>query len=199
MSRRSGVITHRGSLTPAEVIVRSSRRMTSPARTFLDLAPHLEDVALIVLGDAVAARTGKTRLMAAVTAAPGRRGVAAARKAVVLVDPHSESPGETRTRLVLHAAGFTGLRHAVDVSDEAGGWLARLDLGDPVAKVGIQYDGLVHFDGGPERWRRDIDRDELARQEGWEIVVLTALDLRDPQRMIDKVAAAYARAAARRR
>ena len=55
-----------------------------------------------------------------------------------------------------------------------------------------------HFDGEAERWQRDIDRDELARAAGWEIVVLTALNLRDPQRMIAKVAAAYARAAARR-
>ena len=130
LSRRHGVITHRGTLTPVEVTVRGGRRVTSPVRTFLDLAPHLDEVALVVLGDAVAARCGKDRLVGAVAAAPGRRGVIAARKAVALVDQLSDSPGETRTRLVLHGAGFTGLRHAVDMSDEGGGWLARLVLGD---------------------------------------------------------------------
>ena len=41
--------------------------------------------------------------------------------------------------------------------------------------------------------------DELTRQAGWELIVLTALDLRVPGRALAKVAAAYARAAARRR
>jgi hypothetical protein len=126
------------------------------------------------------------------------RGLRRAEAALALADPKSDSPAETRCRLTLHDAGFRALRHGIDVSDEDGGWLARPDLADPVARVAIQYDGLVHLGDDPERRRSDIDRDELLRQAGWQVVVLTAVDLRQPARMIAKVAAAYARAAATR-
>jgi very-short-patch-repair endonuclease len=60
----------------------------------------------------------------------------------------------------------------------------------------VQYDGLVHL-LDPEQRRSDIDRDELARAAGWEVVVLTARDLRDPAAAVGQVAAAYSRSSAR--
>lgn len=197
-SERAGVVTHRRVVRPDEVLVSAGRPTTTPVRTFLDVAPVLPLVDLVVLGDAVAARAGLPGLQAAVREAAGRPGVRGAREALRLVDPGSDSPAESRARLVLHGAGFRGLRHQVQVLDEHGGWVSRPDLADEDARVAVQYDGLVHLEAGPRRWRADIDRDEQTRAAGWEVVVLTARDLRQPALAVGKVAAAYARAAGRR-
>lgn len=198
VTRRRGVCAHVRALDPSELLTVQGLRTTDPARTFLDLAERLGGEDLVAVADVVARRTGLDALRATVGACPPRRGLVAARAAVALADPGADSPAETRTRLLLHAGGFRGLVHGVQVVDDTGGWLAAPDLADPEARVAVQYDGLVHLTRGPERWRRDVDRDELTRQAGWELVVLTALDLRVPGRALAKVAAAYARAAARR-
>jgi hypothetical protein len=194
-SELRGVRTHRGTLDEDDLIVHEGRTITSPDRTFLDLSAILGHVELVVLADALARRVGIERLSQRLTPsrAAGVRGVRRARAALALADAGSDSPAETRTRLILHGAGFTKLQHGLDVTDRDGGWLARPDLADEEAKVAVQYDGLVHLGDDPERRRADIDRDELLRQHGWQVVVLTAVDLRSPHRMVAKVASAYDR------
>lgn len=64
-----------------------------------------------------------------------------------------------------------------------------------MAKVALQHDGEVHFLGGVEQWRRDRLRDELTREQGWEVIQATALDLRRPGQLIDRVTRAYLRSA----
>jgi hypothetical protein len=58
VSRQPGVRTHRSALLPGDVVERDGRRMTSPERTYLDLAPRLQHVPLVVLADAVARQVG---------------------------------------------------------------------------------------------------------------------------------------------
>jgi hypothetical protein len=87
------------------------------------------------------------------------------------------------------------LVHGVVIRDQAGGWLSEPDLADEVAMVAVQHDGLVHLVGSVEQRRTDLHRDELSRQAGWQVVVSTALDDRQPRLLIAKVAAAYHRAA----
>lgn len=149
VSQRPGLRTHRAPLSPHEVLVHRGRPVTTPVRTWLDLAAGLPPVPLVVLGDAVARRTGLERLRAAVDGAWGRRGAPRVRQALPLVDPGSDSPGETHTRLLLHGAGLTGLQHGVRVLDEHGQWLATPDLADRRARVAVQYDGLVNLEQGP--------------------------------------------------
>jgi very-short-patch-repair endonuclease len=193
-SKHPGIRPHRARLPAADVVDRDGRRVTTPERTFLDLAAVLSGVDLVVLADATLRMVGRDRVERRLRKAPGVRGVRRARGALLQADPLSDSPAETKTRLILHAGGFTGLRHGLDVVDPLDGWLARPDLADEAAKVAIQYDGLVHLGDDPERRRFDIDRDEDLRRRGWQVVVLTAVDLRDPDRMVAKVAAAYNRA-----
>ncbi len=197
VSSRAGLRTHRLTLRPDEVTSVDGLPVTTPARTFRDLASSLSLPDRVVLGDAVVRRCGWSPLHDAVQRARGARGAARARAALPLIDPGSDSPAETRTRLLLHGAGFTDLQHGLVVRDEHGGWISRPDLADRRRRVAVQYDGLVHFEGGAARWRADIDRDELTRAAGWEVVVLTARDLLRPDLAILKVTAAYRRAAAR--
>lgn len=194
-SERPAVKVHR---TPVEVDERhdlDGLPVADGPRTFVDLASMLSLEALVAVGDVVARRWDEPALRRAVDRRSGRPGLPLARRALRLVDAKSGSPAETRARLRLHAAGFPALRHGVVVRDAAGGWLAEPDLADDVARVAVQHDGDVHRVRGRERWAQDVQRDELSRQQDWQVVVATARDDRHPHLLIGKVADAYRRAA----
>lgn len=195
VTRHSGVRTHRGALRDGEQVALDGRPVTSLGRTFVDLAGFLDLEQLVAAGDVALRRLGRPQeLERAVARARRRRGVPLARAALPLLDPDSRSPGETRCRLLLRGAGFP-LVHAVPVHDVAGHWVAEADLGDAQARVAVQYDGRHHLLGDPAQRAADLGRDEQARAAGWQVVVLTARDLRQPHLAIGKVRAAYARAA----
>lgn len=194
-SRRHQVAIHRLALTAGERTIEDGLPVATGPRLLTDLSVVLGLEPLVALGDTVVRRWGRPAVDAAVTTHGSRRGAVLLRRALPLLDPGADSPAETRARLRLHAAGFTALRHKVAILDEDGGWLAAPDLADPDARVAVQYDGLVHWESGPARWRHDLDQDELVRAQGWQLVRTTSLDDADPRRLIDKVAAAYGRSA----
>jgi hypothetical protein len=196
-SERPGFKTHRLDIEADEVMVVRGVLVSQGPRTLSDLAAHLSFESLVAVGDVVARRYTRDEIDEAVRRSWGRAGVASLRRAVPLLDGGADSPAETRARLRLHAAGFTALRHKLVVTDEAGGWLAEPDLGDPLARVAVQHDGGVHFDEDPRRRQHDADRDELSRLMDWEVVVSTAKDDRSPDLLVAKVTAAYRRAATR--
>lgn len=195
--RRELVRTHRAVLDQRDRATCHGRAVTSLERTFVDLAATHTFEQLVAVGDVVLRRSSRTSLAQAVARAGRRKGVVLARAALPSLDGGAASPGETRCRLLLHGAGYTSLRHAVAIHDRHGEWVAEADLGDVEAQVAVQYDGLVHFGDLAQRVS-DVARDELARLAGWEVVVLTARDLRHPHLALAKVAAAYERAAQRR-
>src|SRR5699024_2060728 len=73
-----------------------------------------------------------------------------------------------------------------------GGWIGRPDLAHLELKVAIQYEGDVHRQD-KRRWRSDITRDEVMREHGWEVVRVSAEDLRFPDRLRGRVRAAMER------
>ncbi|MCW2571979.1 MAG: hypothetical protein JWO88_2037, partial [Frankiales bacterium] len=193
-STRAGVKVHRTPVDADEQSDLDGLVVADGPRTFVDLAATLHLEQLVAVGDVVLSRYGMDALSAAVVRRARRPGMVLARQALPLLDPGSASPAETRARLRLHAAGYTDLVHGVVIRDQAGGWLAQPDLADEVAMVAVQHDGAVHFEGGLEQRRADLHRDELSRQQGWQVVVSTAIDDRQPHLLIAKVAAAYERA-----
>lgn len=194
-SKRHGVKVHRTPVDDDERLTLDGLVVADGPRTFVDLAARLDLEALVAVGDVVVRRYGLASLQAAVERRRKRPGLALARTALVLADPGADSPAETRARLRLHAAGFTALRHGVTVRDIAGGWLAEPDLADELAKVAVQHDGSVHFRGGERQRLKDVQRDEVTREADWQVVVSTALDDRRPHLLVNKVTAAYRRAA----
>ena len=183
-SRRDGVQVHRTPVEPAEQHDLAGLPVADGPRCFVDLAARLDLEQLVALGDVVARRWSVEQLRAAVGRRSRRPGLPLARAALGLVDPGAASPPETRMRLRLHAAGFSGLRHGVVVRDGAGGWLAAPDLADEQARVAVQYDGDVHRRADRHRWQQDVHRDELTRSSGWQLVVATALDDRQPHLLV---------------
>jgi hypothetical protein len=197
LSERAEITNHRLDILSDEVLVIDGLAMTDGPRTLADLARELSVQELVEVGDPVLRRFGAADVAKAVDRAWGRPGVVTLREAATLLDGGSASPAESRCRVRLHRAGFTELRHGLVIRDQAGEWLAEPDLADARARVAVQHEGEVHFSKGQRQRMHDVARDELSREQGWEVVVSTAVDDADPSRLIRRVAAAYRRAAAR--
>ncbi len=91
-----------------EICVIDGMRVTTPARTALDLACRYPVDAAVAAIDALARATRLKMADVDLLAVRyrGRHGIRSARVALDLVDPGAESPQETRVRLILIRAGF---------------------------------------------------------------------------------------------
>jgi hypothetical protein len=58
----------------------------------------------------------------------------------------SESPQESRLRVILIGDGLPAPTPNLVIVDDAGQFLARCDLGYEEWKVAVEYDGIVHAD-----------------------------------------------------
>ena len=102
------------------------------------------------------------------------------RDALALMDPRSDSPKETQTRLCLLSYGLWGFvaNHTVSGVSFDGGAPVTLDLADPDSLIGIEYDG-DHHRTDRAQWRRDAWKRRQLESMGWTIVAVTQLDLSD--------------------
>lgn len=145
--------------------------LSSPTQTFLDMAPTLSLVELVVLGDSlVRRRTTPEALIAAADAWQGR-GAVAARRAARLVRRGVDSPMETRLRLLLILAGYPEPVVAHELPKLGGQPAIRLDLAYPQWRVAIEYDGRHHAESDVQ-WQRDLDRREQLDGIVWRLVVV---------------------------
>lgn len=116
--RRVNVVGHLLTFLPGEVVEYDGVRLTSPARTWLDLAGLLTVEELGAVGDCLVcfhgpefplpkqAMCGIDELRDIIGRHRGMRGVRTAREAVELVRVGSDSATETRMRLALVDAGL---------------------------------------------------------------------------------------------
>lgn len=94
--RRGYVHLHVAPLPPDEVDDLAGVRVTSGARTVVDLARHQSFPAAVAIGDAALRRqVSREDLVRVLERASGRPGVAAARRVLAFLDERSESPGES--------------------------------------------------------------------------------------------------------
>ena len=166
-----GVVIHRMKLRDEEVCVVGDVPATTPARTAFDIGRRARLETAIIRVDALANATGLKPLDVERLAADrrGARGIVQLRRVVELMDGGAESPQETRTRLLLIAAGFPRPRTQIVVVDEYGSFVGRIDMGWDEWKVGVEYDGPQHWDD-PEQHARDIDRLADLAAQGWLII-----------------------------
>lgn len=172
--QRPGLYPLEASLAPEDVRESGGWLLTSPARTAFDCLRLPNEVESIVFADALIhlGRTSSSEIAAYVASHPGNRNCRLAERRLRDVEPKSESPMETRLRLLLVRAGLPRPSAQWVVHDEAGTFVARLDLAWPDFKVSIEYDGAQHW---AER-RHDDRRRAAARSLGWHIDVVSAED-----------------------
>ncbi len=147
-----------------EIAVVDGMRITTPARTALDLSRRYPLGAAVAAVDALAQAT-QVKLAdfeVLIDRYRGGRGIKAARAALELVDGGAQSPKETWLRLLLIEAGFPRPQTQIALRNEWGWADAYLDMGWEDIKVGVEYEGGQH-QTSRYQYRKDIRR---ARNSG---------------------------------
>jgi Protein of unknown function (DUF559) len=168
--------------------------MTTPLRTVFDCARWLTPVEAVVVADALAHEGLVTpeELAGYRKAHPGLRGNKQVDLVVNLMDGRSESPQETRLRLVLIFGGLPCPEPQYVVEDANGDFVARVDLAYVEERVIVEYDGSWHFG----QRRHDDRRRAALRDLGWHVIVVSSEDMRNPAAIVAEVSRALAKAAA---
>ncbi|HEV7207080.1 MAG TPA: hypothetical protein VGN18_20940 [Jatrophihabitans sp.] len=165
--RRGGVRARRQRLRADEITLVDGIPVTTPARTWIDLADRLAMPDLVALGDCALRRgAGPEELQHAVTRAAHCRGVVSARAALTHLDGRFESRPESHMRYALVSAGLPAPAVNQPIYDEHGQWLARPDLSYDDVRLALEYNGADH--AKVDRMRRDIDREfDIGSRGGW--------------------------------
>lgn len=205
--RRLGVAGHRTRIRPGELHHVDGLLMTTPARTWLDLAVELGEEFRIALGDQLIRRPrpelehGRNQPMATVSdlrelldSHVWMKGVGLARSALEHLRIGADSVPESLLRQAIIAAGMPepelqiSLR-PLDPYSPSG------DMGYTQLKLVIQYEGAHHNDEAQRL--RDAMRDRAFREAGWTIILVRVEDLRDDFRaVLRQIRAHFASAAA---
>ncbi|MCO1656200.1 type IV toxin-antitoxin system AbiEi family antitoxin domain-containing protein [Pseudonocardia humida] len=146
---RSGVRVHvhAAPLAPEDVVVIGGLRVTTVARTLLDLARTQPFEQAVVLADAALARHAVDPAGLAMVLLRAARwpGLPAARRALAFADGRAESVGESRSRIAIARCGLPRPVPQLAVHDEHGALIGRADFGWPgLATIG-EFDGRAKY------------------------------------------------------
>lgn len=174
---RPHVIVHRMKLYSDEVTTVDGIPVTTPERTWLDMAEMLSVDELVAMGDScvrVPRAAFEDRDMPLCCVADlqrmidrhkGKRGLRKAKEAIKLVRVGSDSPQETLLRLAVVRAGLPEPELNVPIISEVGMRHHEPDLSYRKYRIGIEYEGEHHGEEG--QIVRDIDRSERYAALGW--------------------------------
>lgn len=165
----------------------SALTVSVPDACVLTAADHGFEAGVVAMDAAVKrGMTSVSALTAALRDTAVRYGAERAHAAIAAVDPACESPGETRTRLILAAAGLE-VRSQVALSDDEG-FIGRVDflVGD---RVVVEFDGAVKYAGldGKRALMQEKRREERLRDAGFRVVRVTWSDLEHANRIVARI------------
>lgn len=160
------VVVHAGPVADDDAVVVDGVRVTSAARTAVDVALTTDfERALAVLDSALRQGVEFADLQQRLKAP--RKGVGVARRALHHADPKAANPGESWCRAQLIEAGFPEprLQRAYLLGN---GHTAEVDF-DFEGEVVLEFDGLVKYTGaylGPGQTSSDVVVAEKIREDG---------------------------------
>lgn len=192
-----GIAVHRMAVSREETRSRHGLPLLTPERLLLHLASLLERTDLVITGDATLRKglASTDSLAKLVGANRGRRGVRRLADALPLFEQRTDSPMETRLRLIIVDAGLPRPLANADVFDEAGQWIARPDLLYPRARIAIEYDG-GHHRTDQRQFNNDLMRGDLLAEQGYLLLRYGSHHVfRQPHRIVDGVQLALQRRA----
>ncbi|MEU6074383.1 DUF559 domain-containing protein [Micromonospora sp. NPDC047074] len=159
--------------------------VTTPLRTAFDLGRQGPRTDALVAVDALLYRrvVKLPALRAYADARTGWPGMPLLREVLALTEPLTESPMETRLRLLLLDAGLPPPTAQHDVRNARGMFVGRVDLAWPALRVAVEYDGDHHRERA--HFRQGVARLNALRAAGWVVLRFTADDvLRHPGRTV---------------
>ena len=189
---RPGIRTLRATLEPDDVVERDGIRCTGGIRTTYDvlrLAPDLTEA--VVAGDCLlhAGLADPDGISAYEVTHPGRRGVRQLRTALPLLNKLAASPPESRLRLLCRRAGLPALEVNAPIFDVDGTFLGIVDLLEPIAGLGLEYDGAYHRE--IDQHTADNHREEGLERRGLMIIRVTSVDMADEVALISRIRRAH--------
>lgn len=188
----SGIVVHTDALAVCEQKTIGGLPVTAAARTAFDLGRRLPLSEGVQRIDALmnATRVTVAEVESVIDCHPGVRGLRQLRSTLALVDGGAESPYESLTRLLLLQNGFPVPQSQIVVHDECGRVFARIDLGWPEYRVGVDFEGAHHWTDPRQRsW--DVERFAALPRLGWIDERLTSGILHNrPQSFLERVGAA---------
>ena len=193
--RARGIVGHRLTAAGAPLEKRGLRALP-PAETWAQLGTALTHEQLVMAGDFLVRRKyplcTMPMLAAVVAAADGVPGIRAVRTALVDVRPKTDSPQETRLRLLIVKAGLPEPVIGHQVIDADGYFVAVPDLCYVTERIAIEYEGDVHRTDAAT-YADDIRRRERLEDAGWLVirVIKDHLNTR-PDLLIARIAQALA-------
>ncbi len=190
--REAGVAQHTTVLQPEEIFELDTTPTTSPTRTGIDLASTTDLEHTLVVLDWLLHNglTTKDQLRECYDSHVFARGSLHTELAITLADPRAESVGESRSRYLFWSSGLPAPLSQVDVFDETGRLIGRVDFAWPDLGVFLEFDGRVKYADllAPGQDTVDVVLAEKRREEricratGWRCVRLTWADLGTPTR-----------------
>ena len=171
-------------------ILPSGVRLTSPARTWHDLAAVLDRADLVAVADFIIHRrhplATRADLADMLDRSGVRRGSRRLRESLTLASDAAESPQESRLRALLYHAGFPAPRINHVVEDRFGEFVARTDLFFEEFNFVIEYMGDYHRTTKGQ-WRADMTRRSRLESRGRGVMELNADDLHDPAELAARI------------
>lgn len=202
---RPHVIVHRMKLYSDEVTTVDGIPVTTPERTWLDMAEMLTVDELAAMGDScvrVPRAAFEDRDMPLCSLADlqrmidrhkGKRGLRKAKEAIKLIRVGSDSPQETILRLAMVRAGLPEPELNVPIIGDDGSRHHEPDLSYRKYRIGIEYEGEQHGEDG--QIVRDITRSEKYEALGWtEVRISKRHMLNDAKPAVAKVRSALVQA-----
>lgn len=199
--RLPGAWQHAGQLDTDEIVAVDPLRLTSVARTLLDVARTESTENAVAMTDSALHHKRVTieQLAAAAQSATRRPGMRRARRALRLVDGRSESVGESETRLAMRAIGLPTPEMQVEVYSARDRFLGRCDFGYLEHAVLIEFDGKTKYcrDRRPGESASDVVLREKAREDslraaGFIVVRVAWADLHQPDQLAQRIQDAIA-------
>ncbi|MGV8881048.1 MAG: hypothetical protein ACOH19_02745 [Rhodoglobus sp.] len=189
-TRKYGIRGHRSTLGASDVVFDGSLRVTSPARTWCDLASVLSEEDLVAAGDFLLAwehpLMTRSELNAAIATHPGRRWRARMLAAAAMLTDRSESRPESIFRVRFHHAGLPAPAVNLELFDSHGRFIARPDLTFVHYREVVEYEG-DHHRTDPQQWAKDLKRVPLLEEHDWHTTRASKADLADSRELIARI------------
>jgi len=192
---RDGVLFHRGRLDRTDVVQVEGLRSAAPDVALAEVLCRGSRRAGIACADQLLAAEdvdARAELRAwvrhRILARADPRGRQQALALLDLATGLPESPPESWTLLALVDGGFPPPVPQFAVVDIDGRVLYWLDLAWPELRIAVEYDGYAAHAG---REALDAAREDDLRRRGWIVIRADAADMRNPQRLLAAVGAAF--------
>jgi very-short-patch-repair endonuclease len=195
--RDTGRVVHARTLAEHDVVEVDGLRVTSIARTLVDLACASPDGRTVVAAADAALCSRRVRpeeVATALAAAGFRTGIARARMLLAFADGRAESPGESVLRWLLAEAGLPGPELQVEIFSPDGRFLARVDFVYLECGVVIEFDGRTKYhqlvrpgEDVTTVVLREKAREDALREAGLAVIRIVWADFADPRGLVERI------------